>query len=69
MLDFTDEARIQASRAEARRLGLEDLLDDYEGVSGAVLILDGRTREVLADIDGSRNFEDYRVAIDAALDR
>src|SRR5690606_19657666 len=69
VLDFTDEARLRASRAEARRLGLEDLLDDYEGVSGAVLVLDGRTREILADIDGSRNFEDYRAAIDAALDR
>ncbi len=69
VLDFTDDARTEVSRAEAQRLGLEAVFDDYDGVTGAVLVLDGRTREVTADISGSRDFEEYRVAIDAALTR
>jgi len=69
VLDFTDDARTEASRVEAQRLGLETVFDDYDGVTGAVLVVDGRTREVTADISVSRDFEEYRVAIDAALGR
>lgn len=67
VLDFTDDARTAASRAEARRLGLESIFDDYEGVTGAVLVIDGATRAVKADISGSRDLAEYRVAIEDAL--
>lgn len=69
VLDFTDDTRTEASRAEAGRLGLGTLFDDYDGVTGVVLVVDGRTREVTADIGGSRDFEEYRAAIDTALAR
>jgi thiol-disulfide isomerase/thioredoxin len=67
VLDFTDDATAAASREEARRLKLDSVLAGYEGVTGAVLVLDGRTREVVADISGSRDFAEYRTAIDAVL--
>jgi thiol-disulfide isomerase/thioredoxin len=67
VLDFTNEARTAASRAEATRLGLNALFDEYEGVTGAVLVVDGRTKSVTADIGGSRDFVEYRNAIEASL--
>jgi len=66
VLDFTDDDRTMASRVEAQRLGLGSIFDEYEGVTGAVLVIDGPTREVDADIS-SRDFDDYRDAIDAVL--
>ena len=67
VLDFTNEANTAASRVEATRLGLNTLFDEYEGVTGAVLVVDGRTKSVAADIGGSRDFAQYREAIEAAL--
>jgi len=68
VLDFTNEANAEASRAEAIRLGLEKFFDEYAGATGTIVVLDGRTREVKASINGSRDFAEYRAAIDAALD-
>jgi thiol-disulfide isomerase/thioredoxin len=67
VLDFTNEARTNASRIEATRLGLNALFDEYEGVTGAVLVADGRTKAVTADIGGNRHFAEYRDAIEASL--
>ena len=68
VLDFTNDAKTRASRAEASRLGLGAFFDEYAGATGTILVLDGRTKRVQADISGSRDFSDYRAAIDAALD-
>ncbi len=67
VLDFTTDANAEASRAEATRLGLTKFFDEYGGATGSIVVLDGRTKDVTASISGSRNFADYRVAIDAAL--
>jgi len=67
VLDFTTEADAEASRAEAARLGLTKFFDEYGGATGTIVVLDGRTKEVTASINGSRDFADYRPAIDAAL--
>jgi thiol-disulfide isomerase/thioredoxin len=67
VFDFTDEAKTEASRAEAKRLGLEKFFDEYVGVSGPIVVLDGRTKEVTAEVSGSRDFAEYRAAIDQAL--
>jgi thiol-disulfide isomerase/thioredoxin len=69
VLDFTNQANTDASQAEARRLGLEKFFDEYAGATGIVVVLDGRTKEVTAEIGGSRDFSEYRTAIDAALSR
>ena len=69
VLDFTNQANTDASQAEARRLGLDAFFDEYAGATGIVVILDGRTKEVTAEIGGSRDFAEYRAAIDEALNR
>jgi thiol-disulfide isomerase/thioredoxin len=67
VLDFTNQAHTDASRVEAKRLGLESFFDEYGGATGTVVVLSGATRQVTASIGGSRDFADYRAAIDAAL--
>ena len=67
VLDFTTEANEAASKAEATRLGLTKFFDEYGGATGTIVVLDGRTKDVTASIDGSRDFAEYRAAIDAAL--
>jgi hypothetical protein len=67
VFDFTDEATTAASRAEAERLGLGPFLEEAGIATGTIVVLDGRTKEILAWINGSRDFDDYRAAIDAAL--
>ena len=67
VFDFTNETTTAASRAEAERLGLEETFEDAGFATGPILVLDGRSKEVLAWISGSRDFEDYRAAIDSAL--
>jgi thiol-disulfide isomerase/thioredoxin len=67
VLDFTTEARAEASKAEATRLGLTKFFDEYGGATGTIVVIDGRTKDVAASINGSRDFATYRAAIDAAL--
>jgi thiol-disulfide isomerase/thioredoxin len=66
VLDFTTDANTEASRAAATRLGLAQFFDEYGGATGTIVVLDGR-RKVTASINGSRDFAEYRAAIDAAL--
>ena len=68
VLDFTTQATTDASRTEATRLGLNKVFDEYEGVTGTILVVDGRTKGVTADIGGNRDFAEYRAEIDAMLE-
>jgi hypothetical protein len=68
VFDFTDDETTAASRAEAERLGLGTFLDEAGIATGTIVVLDGRTKEILAWISGSRDFDEYRQAIDAAID-
>jgi thiol-disulfide isomerase/thioredoxin len=67
VLDFTDQHTTEASEAEARRLGLAAFLESMAG-TGSIVVLDAATRAVTASVSGSREFEDYAAAIDAALE-
>jgi len=67
VFDFTNEATSRASRAEAQRIGLTSVYEDNEGWTGTVLIVDGRTKTVTQSIHGSRDFAEYRTAIDDVL--
>ena len=69
VLDATNEAAIERSRLEAERLNMRQFFDDYNGATGLVVVLDGRTKEVLAEVGGNASFEEFRSAIDAALAR
>jgi thiol-disulfide isomerase/thioredoxin len=67
VFDFTDEATTAASRAEAERLGLAPVFDEAAFATGSILVLDGRDKRIVAWITGSRDFAEYRAAIDSAL--
>jgi hypothetical protein len=67
VFDFTDETTTAATRAEAQRLGLTGVLEEAGFATGTILVLDGRTKEIAAWISGSREFDEYREAIDAAI--
>lgn len=67
VFDITNEQTTQASRAEAKRLGLEAFFDENGGGSGAVYVLDGLSKTVKAELDGDRELAHYRTAIDEAL--
>jgi thiol-disulfide isomerase/thioredoxin len=66
ILDFTDDQTTDASRVAAERVGLGRVFEET-GSTGVVLVVDGRTKEVMESIAGSRDYADYKVAIDAAL--
>lgn len=67
VFDSTTESDREHSREEAARLGLLETLDGYYGATGVVLVVDPRTRGVVARIAGVHSFEAYREAIDTAL--
>lgn len=67
VFDFTDETTTAATHAEAQRLGLGAVLEEAGFATGPILVLDGRTKEIVAWINGSRDFAEYRAAIDTAL--
>lgn len=67
VFDFTNESTSGESRDTARRLGLEQFFDENTGWTGTIAVLDGRTKEVAAVIHGSRDFAEYRAAIDRTL--
>jgi thiol-disulfide isomerase/thioredoxin len=67
VFDFTDESTTAAARAEAHRLGLGEFLEEAGYATGTVVVLDGRSKEIVAWINGSRDFSEYRAAIDSAI--
>jgi thiol-disulfide isomerase/thioredoxin len=69
VLDFTNEDTWSASEAEARRLKLDGVLQDWYGASGIVLVVDGRTKELVGEVGGFADAAAYGAAIDAALAR
>ena len=68
VFDFTDRAATDASRAEAERLGLAQFLDEHGFATGSIVVLHSSTKEIVAWINGSRDFAEYGAAIDAALE-
>lgn len=67
VFDFTNAETTAASRAEAERLGLGAVFEEAGFATGPILVLDGGTKEIVAWINGSRDFADYRAAIEPAL--
>jgi len=67
VFDFSNDATTNASRAQAQRLGLGDVFDEYAGETGTVLIVDAASRKVRDSLHGHRSPEEYGAAIDAAL--
>ena len=67
VFDFTTDATTELSRTEAKRLGLDAMFDEYSGVTGSVLVLDGISKEVKHELHGSRDLAEYRTAIDTTI--
>ena len=67
VFDFTDMDSTNASEAEARRLGLGEFFAEYAGMSGAIAVIDGGSRETRALIGGKHPTDVYRAEIDASL--
>ena len=67
VFDFTTDTTTAASRARARELGLEGVFDEFDGTTGLVLVVEGRTKNVRHVLDGSRELAEYRAAIDDVL--
>jgi thiol-disulfide isomerase/thioredoxin len=67
VFDFTDDASMAASDAEAKRLGLEGFFNEYAGMTGAIAVIDGGSRETRALIGGKHPTDEYRAAIEASL--
>jgi hypothetical protein len=67
VFDFTTTTTTEASRASALTLGLEHVFDEHAGETGTVLVVDGSSKNVRAVLHGKRDPEEYRAAIDAAL--
>ena len=63
VFDFTNDQTTAASRAEAKRLGLEKFFDDYGGASGVVYVLDGPTKEVRAELAGELDATAYGLSL------
>ena len=68
VFDFTNEATTNASRVEAERLGLSSVFDEAGYATGPIIVLDGRTKEIRAWINGSLDVATYRAAVDEALE-
>ena len=69
VLDATNEAAIERSRVDAARLNMREFFEEYNSATGLVVVLDGRTKEVLAEVFGNAPFEEFQSAIDGALAR
>jgi thiol-disulfide isomerase/thioredoxin len=67
VFDFTTDRTTDASRVEARRLGLDAVFSDYEGATGTVLVLDGTSKEIKHSLHGNLAPAEYRRAIDETL--
>jgi thiol-disulfide isomerase/thioredoxin len=67
VFDSTNDATIATSQRQAAALGLDRILEDYHGASGAVLVINADTRQVETSVAGNHSFDRYRAAIDAAL--
>ena len=64
VFDFTSSATTEASRIEAKRIGLDAFFEEHAGWTGAIAVLDGRTKKVIRVIEGRREFAEYRAAIE-----
>jgi hypothetical protein len=67
VFDLTTKEKVEASRVEAKRLGLDAFFDDHGNEPGAIYVLDGVSKEVKESFHGSRKVDEYKSAIDGLL--
>ena len=59
VFDVTDRAALQKSQAEAERLGLTNVLDEYKSSTGTIAIIgpDGETLDVFKGVTDAERYE------------
>jgi Thioredoxin len=67
VFDLANKATTEASRAEAKRLGLESVFEAHSHAVGSIHVLDAESKEVRDSIYGRSQFSDCAEAIDEAL--
>jgi len=63
LLDVTDRKAFEASRDEARRLGIEEFFDRYKARTGTIGVLRGDNREKVTVLRGVREPARYEAAV------
>jgi thiol-disulfide isomerase/thioredoxin len=67
VFDITNKETTEASRAEAKRLGLAEFFEAHSREPGAVYLLDGISKEVKGSVSGARALTEFSVVIDEVL--
>lgn len=67
VFDITSQSATEASRAEAKRLGIEVAFEAHAHEVGSIHVLDAESKEVRDSIYGRAKFSDCAEAIDEAL--
>ena len=60
MFDVTDKATLKESTAEAKRLGLTTVLDEYKASTGTIAVLDadGKTLSVFKGVSDASKYDE-----------
>lgn len=61
--DVTDRVAYQQSRSQAELLGITKFFDEYRSRTGAIAVLDCKSREPVTVLFGERDFGKYRKAV------
>ena len=67
VFDNTNKETIEASRKEAKRIGLDAFFKEHGGETGGIFLLDGKSKTVKESFHGSRESAEYKTAIEGAL--
>jgi thiol-disulfide isomerase/thioredoxin len=67
VLDVTDQAKLQETAANAKKLGLGQFLETTKSQTSTVAIVDPATGNILAMFKNNPNKADYTKILDAAL--
>ena len=64
--DVSDRASYAESLSNAERMGVEDFFQEYRSQTGTVAVLACETRKPVVILQGERDFDKYRLAVEKA---
>lgn len=68
-LDHTREFNRKQSKFMAQSLGLDDVWAKHGGKTGFILLIDGKTREVITTLKSTQNLKQMGAELAAAVDK
>lgn len=66
-LDLTDEAAVTQSKYLVNALGIEDIWNTQNGITGELLYVDMRTRKIIKSFNDHNEFEQMSIALGEAI--